>query len=62
MFSRGDRVTVTSNSHPEEGSKSYVGSSGEVTGMTGIHNDIVTVRLDNDTHMGFGTEEVTRNR
>lgn len=59
LFSKGDNVTVTSDSYPST-SKSHVGKTGEVTG---VRDDNITVRLDGDAQStGFFAEELTRNR
>lgn len=60
MFNRGDRVEIVHDSYPEEGSRSYVGSTGQVTSADQTN---VTVRLDGDTRStGFMAEEIERTR
>lgn len=60
MFSRGDRVEVTSDNYPEPESTSYVGSTGTVSGTTGT---FVAVRLDGRTSStGFEPDEITHTR
>ncbi len=59
LFSKGESVTVTSDSYPEKGSRSFVGQSGTVTGT---ERDGVAVKLDGDTSStGFFSEELKHN-
>jgi hypothetical protein len=55
-FKRGDRAVVVRDNYPEPGSRSFVGTAGEVTGAdrTGV-----AIRPDGETKSyGFTVEEV----
>lgn len=55
LFSKGESVTVSSDSYPDQG-RSFVGQSGTVTGA---ERESVSVRLDGDDQStGFFAEEL----
>ncbi|MFJ4091214.1 hypothetical protein ACIPYS_06480 [Kitasatospora sp. NPDC089913] len=58
MFKKGDTVRIARDLFPEEGSRSFVGQTGEVAGTVG--NSVVVSGLDpgSSQKYGFDPDEV----
>ncbi|MFC1409196.1 hypothetical protein ACEZCY_11125 [Streptacidiphilus sp. N1-12] len=55
-FKSGDRATVVRDNYPDPNSRSFVGTTGQVTSAD---SRIVAIRLDGETKSyGFAPEEV----